>query len=193
MFEDIHHKLLSVPLSPTGFNYTREYHEDTNTTIAFKWDPPHGSGPEAIVDYYTLSITPPPLSHPCMMVFDMIQSRQWNATLAHNTMYSINLTAVNCRGRSDALTYSIEYSKIVTLKFCLFLTNYFCAVNCGIPMPPMNGLVGGYLHTREEANVTFWCDDGYRPSDIVTSTCTDTGFWIPAPHRHNCTFVTGKE
>ena len=58
-------------------------------------------------------------------------------------------------------------------------------------MPPTNGYLGDYSHTREGATVTYQCNDGYRPSAVFVSTCTDAALWIPAPDQHNCTFVTG--
>ena len=64
-------------------------------------------------------------------------------------------------------------------------------VNCGMPIPPSNGSVGQYLHTREGATVTFWCNDGFRPSAIVTSICNSTGRWTPDPEQHSCIFVQG--
>ena len=64
-------------------------------------------------------------------------------------------------------------------------------VNCGVPMPPTNGSLGNYAHTREGATVTYKCDDGFRPSAIHNSTCSITGYWTPDPELHNCTFVQG--
>ncbi len=65
-------------------------------------------------------------------------------------------------------------------------------VDCEIPLPPLNGSLGNYSHTRENATVSYQCDDGYTPSVIMTSKCTNTGIWIPPPEEHNCTVVTGK-
>lgn len=83
------------------------------TTVTFEWDPPQGSGPEAVVDNYTISISPRPLSHPCTNVVHGVQSLVWSATLAHNTMYTLNITAVNCEGQSDPYNFpQIEYGKL---------------------------------------------------------------------------------
>ena len=65
------------------------------------------------------------------------------------------------------------------------------AVNCQDPMPPSDGDVGVYPHTREGATVAFWCNDGFRPSANMTSTCTITSDWIPPPDELICTFVEG--
>ena len=79
----------------------------TDTTLTLEWDPPQGSGPEAIVDSYTISISPDPLSH---LGVNMNLSSPWNVTLAHNTTYSIGITAVNCAGESDSFTLAdIQY------------------------------------------------------------------------------------
>ncbi len=80
-----------------------------NTTLTFEWDPPQGSGSEVIVDYYIISISPRPLSH---SITNVVPSFPWNVTLAHNTVYSANITAVNCAGVSDTFVlFDIEYSK----------------------------------------------------------------------------------
>ena len=84
-----------------------------DTTLTLEWDPPQGSGPEAIVDNYIISISPDPLSHPGV---NMNLSSPWNLTLAHNTTYSIGITAVNCAGESNNLTLpDIEYSRKITI------------------------------------------------------------------------------
>ena len=62
-------------------------------------------------------------------------------------------------------------------------------VNCGVPMSPTDGSVGNYEHTREGATAVYQCNDGFRPSDPVVSTCTNTAEWKPF---FNCTLVTGK-
>ena len=111
-----------MPQIPTGFNFTDEFYESANTTLVFKWDPPQGSGPAAIVDNYIVSIFPRPLSHPTLN--NMIGFPPWNVTLSHNTAYNISITAINCAGASYAFTFDeIEYSK---MKFYLaiVLSNY---------------------------------------------------------------------
>ena len=97
------------PLAPTDFNYTSEYHQFMNTTLTLDWNAPLGSGPQAVVDSYTLSISPAPPSHPGTIV---VQKPPFNVTLAHNIAYSLNLTAVNCAGESETLIFpDIEYSE----------------------------------------------------------------------------------
>ncbi len=75
----------------------------------FEWDPPLGIGPEAIVDNYTITITPEPVSHP---ISNEVLASPWNVTLNYNVIYTATITAVNCNGDSDILTlFSIEYSE----------------------------------------------------------------------------------
>lgn len=40
--------------------------------------------------------------------------------------------------------------------------------------------------------MTYWCNDGYRPSGSMTSICNVTGLWTPVPEQHNCTEVEGE-
>ena len=65
-------------------------------------------------------------------------------------------------------------------------------VNCDNPVPPNDGYLGDYSHTREGATVTFQCNNGYRPSAVMISICTSTALWIPAPEILNCTLITGN-
>ncbi len=79
----------------------------------FEWDLPPGSGPEAIVDNYTITITPAPVSHP---VSNVVKASPWNVTLNYNVIYTATITAVNCAG--DSFSYKsrdILYSKFTII------------------------------------------------------------------------------
>ena len=65
-------------------------------------------------------------------------------------------------------------------------------VDCGIPIQPVNGILGSYSNTKERANVTFQCNEEFVPSIIRTSTCSSLGMWSPPPDSHNCTLIKGK-
>ena len=80
-----------------------------NTTLTFEWDLPQGSGPEAIVDYYVISISSTPSNLTSSAVVELYQ---WNFTVDHNEIYSINITAVNCAGESGTYIFpDFEYSE----------------------------------------------------------------------------------
>ena len=99
-----------MPITPSGFGVSMEYFAYSNNTITFDWDPPQGVGPEAIVDYYVIAISPAPLSHP---ILNNVSSSPWNVTVAYNTGYSVNITAVNCAGRSGTFVLAdFIYGKI---------------------------------------------------------------------------------
>ena len=98
-----------VPLETTGFNITSYYPSVADATVTFTWDPPPGSGPEAIVDSYTITITPMPVSHP---ITNVVTSSPWNVTLDYNETYTATIIAVNCAGESSPFILpNIEYSK----------------------------------------------------------------------------------
>ena len=63
--------------------------------------------------------------------------------------------------------------------------------DCYDPMNPVDGLVGIYESTREGTTITYQCSEGFRPSEIMTSICTELAEWVPAPVEHNCTRVIG--
>lgn len=95
------------PLTPTGFNITGNDYTVQDSTATFEWDPPQGRGPEVVVDYYMISITPGPLSH------NIVDSLIWNVSLHYNTAYIVNITAINCAGESEtSVLTGIEYGKL---------------------------------------------------------------------------------
>ena len=95
------------PNMPTGLRITQNFFTPENITVLFEWDPPQGLGPEEVVDYYRITISPAPLSHPSI---NSVNSSVWNVTLAYNTPYTANITAVNCAGESPSITLEdIEY------------------------------------------------------------------------------------
>ena len=66
-------------------------------------------GPQLVVDYYWVSITPISLSHP---VVNSVATSPWSVTIGYNMVYTVNITAVNCAGQSGTLSLeNIEYSK----------------------------------------------------------------------------------
>lgn len=87
------------PLSPIAFNLTSRFHGILETTFTLDWDlPSWNGGPAAIIDHYIIYISPIPLLHSAR---NFVPSPPWNVTLAHNTPYTINITAVNCAGESN--------------------------------------------------------------------------------------------
>ena len=59
-------------------------------------------------------------------------------------------------------------------------------VDCGQPEFPFNGVVSAVSSTTEGATVTFQCEEGLFPSDLITSTCNNTGLWTPNPADVEC-------
>lgn len=180
--------MFSVPHTPTGYRKIKELHGKLNTTVTFQKNLQTGSGSAAIVDNYTITIVPRPLSHPSHVV---VTAFPWSVTFAHNILYYVYITAINCAGNSNTLQLSpIEYSNKILSFFVHLLTANFI-VNCGDPNPPINGSLSDFTHTREGASVNFSCNDGFLPSKSLTSICMYTGMWMPPPDEHVCTLFTG--
>ena len=73
--------------------------------LQFEWDEPQGSGPEAVVDAYTIVISPRPL-FPSLDALVVPNSPQvLNAIVDFNTYYTTSITAENCAGESETFLY----------------------------------------------------------------------------------------
>ncbi len=88
----------------------------------FEWNPPAGNGPEAVVDNYTITILPNPISHP---ISNVVYSTSWNVTLDYNVIYDATITAQNCAGESEPVVLTnIEYGKVTYNIYFLDVYNY---------------------------------------------------------------------
>ena len=77
-----------------------------DVTVHYEWDPPMGSGPEAIIDYYNIMITPEPVLNYTSNVIDSTSS---NVTLDYNVQYTISVTSVNCAGKSLSTVHVLKF------------------------------------------------------------------------------------
>ena len=151
-----------------------------NTTITFEWTLPHGSAYED-TGTFTAFISPSPLSHPSKNE-DILPP--WNVTLAYNTNYSVYVMSENCAGTSSSIFIGNFSCCELSCKLITILAD------CGTPVPPPNGIIN-YSQTWEGANITFICSSGFYPTALMTSTCMNTGFWIPLPEKHECSLIKG--
>ncbi len=65
-------------------------------------------------------------------------------------------------------------------------------VDCGVPIPPINGFLVNYDTTKVGGTVIYRCDNGFTPTSLQSSACTYDRLWIPALEDLNCT-STGKD
>ena len=140
------------------------------------------------MDSYNITITTIPISEP---ISNLTQFTEFSLTVNYNVEYTITLFAMNCAGESSPTTISFEYGEFSLVPLCRYMSYISIIVKCEEPIPPMNGNLSSYPHTREGATVIFQCNDGYTPSTPVASTCTRNASWIPAPEEHNCILVEG--
>ena len=59
--------------------------------------------------------------------------------------------------------------------------------DCGEPVAGNGVMIQHYTTTFERSSITFTCEDGFLPSDIITSNCTGQGQWSPNPATYMCT------
>ncbi len=84
------------------------FHGKSEFQITLEWKPPlQDRSSAAITDNYTVVISPPPLSPVRNVVF----SPAWNATLAYNIPYAVNVTAVNCIGESEPISLNLQFGE----------------------------------------------------------------------------------
>ncbi len=80
-----------------------------DVTVTFVWDGSQGSGPQASVDDYIITVTPNPVSPSAVIE---VTSSPLNVTLSYNNIYTATITAVNCAGESQTFAFpNIEYGK----------------------------------------------------------------------------------
>lgn len=90
-----------------------------NVRVTFEWRLPQATGPEVIVDYYRVIVSPSPLSHPSS---NMVFSSQWNVTLDYNTEYTVTILTINAAGNSTPFSLAnIEIGKLIPAKLTLLL------------------------------------------------------------------------
>ena len=61
---------------------------------------------------------------------------------------------------------------------------------CVPPTPPLHGWLGNHHSTSVYSTITFACDSGWSPSELLTTTCTDQLEWIPNPANYMCSGST---
>ena len=60
-------------------------------------------------------------------------------------------------------------------------------VDCGAPLPPVNGsFLQPHTNTTEGSVVVFQCDPGFDPEGEVTAVCGRDGQWTPNPGGVTC-------
>lgn len=72
------------------------------------WDAPQGIGPEAVVDYYSISIVPSSLSFPNSTAIATMPFI--DITIDYNVVYEANLMAANCAGISESTALPANFT-----------------------------------------------------------------------------------
>ena len=73
---------------------------NNTVTVVLEWNRVVGND----VDYYRISISPPPLSHP---ESNLVQSSPWSVTLDPAVQYRTSIVTGNCVGESTEATINI--------------------------------------------------------------------------------------
>ena len=86
-----------MPNGPSGSSIASEFLRIEETVLTLVWSAPTGSEPADIVDNYVIYLMPPsPDSR-----ITVPAASPFNVSLAHNVVYTLNVTASNCYGESE--------------------------------------------------------------------------------------------
>ena len=55
-----------------------------------------------------------------------------------------------------------------------------------MPLPPINGSLNDFVDVYEGENVTFKCNSGFYPQQLMYAMCLPTGVWSIDPGRVVC-------
>ena len=130
---------------------------DSEVLVLFEWDKPQGSGPQAIVDYYTITISPSPL-YPSNVTVLPSTSLALNVTLGYNILYRATISAENCAGESEIFVFPrlIEYSMLQIFSVNFSLTDYTLQLTVVTPQVLLMGPLV-LLSTPERGPVCSLC------------------------------------
>ena len=79
----------------------------------------------------------------------------------------------------------------VSITFAIIDIMYYCIGECGPPVAADGVVIHNYTTTFEGSSITFTCEDGLFPDDIITATCTGEGHWTTDPATYMCINITG--
>lgn len=74
--------------------------------LTLVYDPPQGVGPQVVVHNYRISFSPVSPHEPASSTFRDIVPRKFD--VAHNVVYTITLTALNCFGESQPTILHVQ-------------------------------------------------------------------------------------
>ena len=84
-----------------------------------------------------------------------------------------------------ALCITIAGKYSIQRKLCFAA---ICSFPMGVPSTVLLPASGSAQSQYNEGDqVTYQCQPGYKPQDIVTTVCGRNGQWSPNPVQHNCT------
>ena len=95
------------PITHLELRISEVSYGELGSVVNLTWDLPP---PTVIVENYSVSISPAPLSHPTGY-FSLTSPPLINITLMDNVLYTVNLTAMNCVEESEIFTQDILLSE----------------------------------------------------------------------------------
>ena len=146
----------------------------TGASVNVSWSTSKGA------DNYTVNVTPPIM--PGQLSDFTTTDTSLLLMLEYNVNYTINITAIarDCAGSNNTI-FNLTIGKIIIYLHQCVLTSLFPVAGCSPPSSPTNGRINEYHNGSVGASLTFQCNTGYLPHQLVTSTCMANCNWIPIP------------
>ena len=114
----------------------------------------------------------------------LIPNKTITATCLRTAQWSPSPNSHTCQVLSAGNSSMFFNIVIIYLSFSI-------SVDCGEPNPPSHGSIALYTSTVKGSVLMFYCNEGYFPTEVISTTCTPDGSWLPNPTDTTCTTVKG--
>lgn len=105
--------LLLVPVPISGIAIVSEIRSTHYISVTITWEEAVGIGPEYVIDYYSITVTPPTIDGNSSFEVTLQASLSISIKLTYNVEHIVDFFAVNCVGLSEPISLIAYYSKLV--------------------------------------------------------------------------------
>ena len=97
-------------------------------------------------------------------------------SMSYSEEYNISVFASNCARNSTPVITSVFVGENITYNI----------TDCSVPTVDPNVSVEGYSSGVEGSQITYYCQPGMLPSELMVANCMSDGSWNPDPSGLEC-------